>query len=69
MRIKNTNPMGDVFVVALGREVAAGETVTVTDEQAAPLLAQVCEVTGSRNWTLGESATPADEATKKGASK
>lgn len=34
MRIKNINPLGDVVDLLIGREVAAGEVVEVSDEAA-----------------------------------
>jgi hypothetical protein len=40
MRITNNSPLGDLDIPLLGRIVEAGETVDVTDEQAAVLLAQ-----------------------------
>jgi hypothetical protein len=40
MRITNISPLGDLDIPLLGRIVTAGETVDVTDEQAAALLAQ-----------------------------
>lgn len=36
----NTNPLGDVYVALLRRDVTAGEEFEVTDEQAAALLEQ-----------------------------
>lgn len=39
-KIKNVSPFGDLDVPLLGRVVAAGETVEVTDEQAEALLQQ-----------------------------
>lgn len=38
--IKNVSPLGALDVPLLGVTVGAGETVTVTDEQAEALLAQ-----------------------------
>lgn len=49
MQVTNVNPYGAVDVPLLGRTVDAGETVTVTDDQAAALLPQAI------NWT------PADD--------
>lgn len=40
MLITNDSPLGDLDIPLLGRIVEAGETVEVTDEQAAILLAQ-----------------------------
>lgn len=40
MMVKNVSRFGDLDVPLLGREVAHGEVVDVTDEQAALLLAQ-----------------------------
>lgn len=39
-KIKNVSPFGDLDVPLLGRVVASGETVEVTDEQAELLLQQ-----------------------------
>lgn len=41
MRIRNTNPLGDVEVVALQRVVDRGEVIDVPDDVAALLLDQV----------------------------
>lgn len=48
--IRNINPIGDVEVPLLRRVVARGESVEVSDEQAAHLLEQ------AENWA------PADQA-------
>jgi hypothetical protein len=37
----NTNPLGDVYVALLRRDVAAGEAFEVTEDQATELLEQV----------------------------
>lgn len=51
MKIININPVGAVFVAALGMlEVPAGGEVDVSDEVAAELLIQTA------NWTLPEDA-------------
>jgi len=39
-KIKNVSPFGDLDVPLLGRVVAAGETVDVSEEEAEILLAQ-----------------------------
>lgn len=39
-KIKNVSPFGDLDVPLLGRVIAAGESVEVTDEQAEVLLQQ-----------------------------
>lgn len=39
-KIKNVSPFGDLDIPLLGRVVEAGQTVEVTDEQAAILLLQ-----------------------------
>lgn len=41
MRLRNTNPLGDVDLPLLGRVVAAGEEFEVDDEQGKALLEQV----------------------------
>lgn len=59
-KIRNVSPYGDLDVPLLGVIVLAGETVDVTDENAAVLLEQV------ENWTLAggvtASAGPVDVA-------
>lgn len=40
VKIKNVSPFGDLDIPLLGRIVAAGEIVEVTDEEAAILLMQ-----------------------------
>ena len=42
--IKNVSPLGDLYVPLLGKEVAAGETVDVSDES---LDSFICQV---ENW-------------------
>lgn len=53
-KITNVSPFGDLDVPLLGLIVAAGETVDVTDEQAAVLLDQPF------HWACADDA-PADE--------
>lgn len=63
-KIKNVSPIGDLFVPALGIDVALGETVDVPDELAASLLEQPA------NWVSGDSkketSTPATVADSEG---
>lgn len=40
MHLKNINPLGDVFLPLLGRELARGETFEVSDEIGEKLLEQ-----------------------------
>jgi len=53
--IRNINPIGDVDVPLLRHVVARGESVTVTEDQAARLLDQ------TDNWTTVDAPAPADE--------
>ena len=53
--IRNINPIGDVDVPLLRRVVARGESVTVTEDQAARLLDQ------TDNWTTVDAPAPANE--------
>lgn len=39
--LRNTNPLGDIYLPLIGREVASGEEFEVDDDLAAVLLAQV----------------------------
>lgn len=61
VKVKNINPVGAVDVPLLGREVGAGEALTVTDEQAVSLLA----VEG--NWAPADKAAEALLTKMKGA--
>ena len=54
--IRNINPIGDVDVPLLRRVVARGESVTVTEDQAARLLDQ------TDNWVLAELTLTEQEA-------
>ena len=59
-KVKNTSPHGDLFLPALGIEVAFGETIDVADDLAASLLEQ------SFHWSQGDSTTapaPAEAST------
>jgi len=40
MEFRNVSPLGDLYIPALGLEVAAGDTFTVSDELAESLLEQ-----------------------------
>ena len=53
-KIRNVSPRGDLDVPLLGRVVEAGQTVDVTDEQAARLLPQV------DNWATVETSPKGD---------
>ena len=56
MKITNVSPIGDLDVPLLGRIVHGGETVEVTDDQAATLAAQ------ASNWQVTPRSPTADEA-------
>jgi len=38
MKVKNVSPLGDLYVVLLGRDVASGEVVDVTNAQGKELV-------------------------------
>ena len=59
MRIRNLNPIGEVEVPSLGRVVAAGETVEVSDEVGAALLDQ------PMNWAPADPAPTAPTSKEK----
>jgi hypothetical protein len=63
-KIKNVSPLGDLYVPAIGIEIAFGETTEVPDELAASLLEQPA------NWVSGDSkettTTPAVVADSEG---
>ena len=64
-KLIHTDPIGAAWCGVLGREVAAGEVVDATDDQAEQMLAQADAVNGTANWTLQPAPAPAAPAPAK----
>lgn len=61
-KIKNVSPFGDLDVPLLGRVIASGETVDVTDEQAETLLQQPDNYQAVGAAAKGKGVTNDDDA-------